>query len=107
MGGREPSENSTSMTAPNTWVIFPMFIKRFPPFTSSLQGFRRTDDLHQLTCNRSLTCTVHLQGQCSHHLRCVRRRGIHGRHACAVLARGGFQQCPLNGYLGNLWQQTG
>src|SRR6058998_1020320 len=107
MGGNEPSENSTSTTAPNTWVILPMFIVTNPPFNSSLQSFRRADDLHQLARNRSLTCPVHLQCQCPHHLRCVRRRGIHGRHARAMLAGGCFQQSPLNSYLGNLWQQTG
>src|SRR3990172_8364553 len=86
MGGSDPPGNSTSTTAPSTWVIFPMLILTIPPFNSSLQRFRRADDFHQLAGDRSLTRPVHLQGQTAHHFGRVAGCRIHRRHARAMFA---------------------
>src|SRR5215467_5375081 len=95
--GSLPGGNSTSTTAPMTWLILPVTPSAAPiPTACSVAcaicslllalGLRPADDVHELCCDRGLT---HLVGghrerldQVARRVRCV----LHGDHSRGVLA---------------------
>src|ERR1700694_5611683 len=114
MLGSWPGSNSTSMTGPMIWTIFPVLMRspfmgglaagppnppharRAPgnPGRSStlrlgplLEGFGAADDVEQLLRDLLLACLVVLDREDFDHFLGVRGGRFHGGHARAVLAR--------------------
>src|ERR1700674_4681569 len=104
MFGSWPGSNSTSMTGPMIWTIFPVLMLPLlfisSPRTAGpqprdvlrlalplLEGFGAADDVEQLLRDLLLACLVVLDREDFDHFLGVRGGRFHGGHARAVLAR--------------------
>src|SRR5713226_166626 len=109
MAGSLPTSNSTSTTGPMTWTILPWLISRFLSvlaiysalgskctralrFNGLPESFSAADDIQELLGDALLAGLVVLNGQQIDHLARVLRRGLHRRHARAVLAGRGLHE---------------
>src|SRR5262245_39759236 len=88
MGGRAPSENSTSTTGPITCVMRPTL----GMLRLSFQRLCARDDLHQLLGDGRLAYAVHHQREPADHVGGVSGGVVHGGHAGAVLAGGRLEK---------------
>src|SRR5215813_6846199 len=95
--GSLPGGNSTSTTAPMTWLILPVTPGAAPTSTACsvacaigllllAQGLRPTDDVHELRRDRGLTHLVGGQRERFDHVACRLRGVLHGNHPRRVLA---------------------
>src|SRR5262249_3285287 len=89
--GSLPGGNSTSTTAPMTWLILPVTPSAAPTPTACsvacaicslllAQGLRPADDVHELCCDRGLTHLVGSQREGVDDVACSIGGVLHGDH---------------------------